>query len=85
MYRPVEVEVPGLSLLIKMVGGLRPLRETEESREDEQSEERAREKCRAGETPVIPGASGSEARAGNLPVRETGEWPSHQLHLLLRH
>ena len=84
MYRPVEVEVPGLSHLIKMVGGLRPLRETEESREDEQSE-RAREKCRAGETPVTPGASGSEVRAESLPVRETGGWPSHQLHLLLQH
>ena len=50
VYRPVEVEdtrLPGLSPPIKMGGGLRPQSETEETREDEQSE-RPREKCRPG-------------------------------------
>ena len=50
VYRPVEVEdtkLLGLSPLIKMDGGLRPRSETEETREDDQSE-RPREKCRPG-------------------------------------
>ena len=91
VYRPVEEEeeedirVVGHSLRIKMGGGQSPQTETEESRESREDEQRgrAREKARAGEraeaTRLIPGVSGSGARVGSRPVRETGGGPSHQL------
>ena len=68
LYRPVVVEVevevdtrvPGPSLPIKMAGGRRPQTETEETREDGQTE-RPREKFQAGgrpgENPEIPGGN----------------------------
>ena len=92
VYRAVEEEeeeedirVAGPSLRIKMGGGQSPQTETEESRESREDEQRgrAREKARAGEraeaTRLIPGVSGSGARVGSHPAKETGGGPSHQL------